>query len=98
MSSGTGQGDCDLSGLLFSQAHPAWARRWLPEDHLTALSEPSAETIQIPGQPFATRAPDLKRQIGAVPEGIGAPECFHTFFCAGVRASDFRILPPSWIT
>src|SRR5579862_1916270 len=57
-------------GQFFGFLEPNGAGKSTTIKMLTGLLEPSAGSIEILGQPFASGSLDLKRQIGVVPEGM----------------------------
>lgn len=57
-------------GQFFGFLGPNGAGKSTTIKMLTGLLEPSAGSIEILGQPFASSSLDLKRQIGVVPEGM----------------------------
>ena len=57
-------------GQFFGFLGPNGAGKSTTIKMLTGLLEPSAGRIEILGEPFGAASPDLKRQIGVVPEGM----------------------------
>jgi len=57
-------------GQFFGFLGPNGAGKSTTIKMLTGLMEPSAGRIEILGEPFGAESPDLKSQIGVVPEGM----------------------------